>query len=142
MDRVLALRERGAGLSRAAVDDGTIAPTAAAASIAFTPQIVVPAIAEMKQRYGDDLYTPYGFVDAFNPSFTFTDRSVRTGRVVPDKGWFDNLYLGVDQGPILLMLENYRSGFVWKTMRKNPYIREGLKRAGFSGGWLGKSVDK
>jgi len=134
--------ERGAGLSRAAVDDGTIAPTAAAASIAFTPQIVIPAIEEMKNRYGDDLYTQYGFVDAFNPSFTFTDRSLRTGRVVADKGWFDSLYLGVDQGPILLMIENYRSGFVWKTMRKNPYIREGLKRAGFSGGWLGKSADK
>jgi len=132
---------RGAGLSPQ-VDDGTIAPTAAAASIAFTPQIVVPAIEEMKQRYGADLYTRYGFVDAFNPSFTFTDRPLRTGRVVPDKGWFDTFYLGIDQGPILLMIENYRSGLVWKTMRKNPYIREGLKRAGFRGGWLGKSIDK
>lgn len=134
--------ERGAGLSRAAVDDGTIAPTAAVASIAFTPQIVIPTIEAMKQRYGDDLYTQYGFVDAFNPSFTFTDRALRTGRVVEGKGWFDTLYLGIDQGPMLLMLENYRSGLVWKTMRKNPYIREGLKRAGFTGGWLEEKVEK
>jgi hypothetical protein len=133
--------ERGAGLSRS-IDDGTIAPTAAAASIAFAPQIVIPAIEEMERRYGDDLYTQYGFVDAFNPSFTFIDRPVRTGHVVPDKGWFDNLYLGIDQGPILLMIENYRSGLVWKTMRKNPYIREGLKRAGFSGGWLDQPAQR
>ncbi len=46
-------------------------------------------------------------------------------------------YLGIDQGPILLMLENYRSGFVWKVMRRNAYIRRGLERAGFTGGWLG-----
>ena len=134
--------ERGAGLSRAAVDDGTIAPTAAAASIAFTPQIVIPTIEAMKQRYGDDLYTRYGFVDAFNPSFIFTDRPLRTGHVVAGKGWFDTFYLGIDQGPILLMLENYRSGLIWKTMRKNPYIREGLKRAGFNGGWLDKKAEK
>jgi hypothetical protein len=134
--------ERGAGLSRAAVDDGTIAPTAAAASIAFTPDIVIPAIEEMKSRYGEDVYTKYGFVDAFNPSFTFTDRPLRTGKVVPDKGWFDTLYIGIDQGPILLMLENYRSGMVWQIMRKNPYIRIGLRRAGFNGGWLDKPLEK
>ena len=132
---------RGAGLSPF-VDDGTIAPTAAVASIAFAPDIVIPAIAEMQTRYGEDVYTKYGFVNAFNPSFTFTDRPLHSGRVVPDKGWFDELYLGIDQGPNLLMLENYRSGFVWKTMRKNPYIREGLKRAGFAGGWLDKPAKK
>ncbi len=132
---------RGAGI-RGTIDDGTIAPTAAAASIAFAPSIVIPAIKAMTERFGDDLYTRYGFVDAFNPSFTFTDRPLRSGRVVPSKGWFDTLYLGIDQGPIILMLENYRSGFVWNVMRKNPYIREGLERAGFSGGWLGNPKRK
>jgi len=126
---------RGAGL-RYAIDDGTIAPTAAVASIAFTPEVVLPLIDAMKSRYGADVYTQYGFVDAFNPSFTFTDRTPRTGKVVPEKGWFDNTYIGIDQGPIVLMLENYRSEFVWKTMRKNPHIRAGLKNAGFTGGWL------
>ena len=48
----------------------------------------------------------------------------------------DGDYLGIDQGPIVLMIENYRSGFVWKVMRRNPHIQRGLQRAGFSGGWL------
>lgn len=118
------------------VDDGTIAPTAAVASIAFVPEIVIPTIEAMKTRYGDALYTRYGFVDAFNPSFTFTDRPLRTGKVDPQLGWFDTEYIGIDQGPILLMLENYRSEFVWRVMRKNQYVRDGLKKAGFTGGWL------
>jgi len=128
---------RGAGL-RDTLDDGTIAPTAAAASIAFAPEIVVPAILEMQHRYGDNVYTKYGFVDAFNPSFHFTDRPLRTGRIVPGDGWVDTLYIGIDQGPIEAMIENYRSELVWKVMRKNPYIRAGLERAGFRGGWLEK----
>jgi hypothetical protein len=82
------------------------------------------------------VYTRYGFVDAFNPSFHFTDRPLRTGRIVGDVGWVDNLYLGIDQGPIVAMIENYRSELIWKTMRKNQYIRAGLERAGFTGGWL------
>ena len=126
---------RGAGL-HGTIDDGTIAPTAAASSIAFAPEIVVPAIAAMKHRYGTAVYTPYGFIDAFNPSFTFTDRPLRTGRIDPKVGWVDTLYLGIDQGPIVAMIENYRSDFVWKVMRRNPYIRAGLQRAGFRGGWL------
>jgi hypothetical protein len=56
--------------------------------------------------------------------------------VVPSVGWFDTDYLGIDQGPIIAMLENYRNGFVWKLMRKNPYVIKGLRRAGFTGGWL------
>jgi hypothetical protein len=126
---------RGAAL-RGTIDDGTIAPTAAASSIAFAPEIVIPAIAEMQKRFGENVYTKYGFIDAFNPSFTFTDRPLRTGKVIPGAGWVDTLYLGIDQGPIVAMIENYRSDFVWKVMRKNAYIREGLRRAGFTGGWL------
>jgi len=56
--------------------------------------------------------------------------------VVPGFGWADTQQLGIDQGPILLMIENWRSGLVWKVMKKNPYIRVGLSRAGFTGGWL------
>ncbi len=133
---------RGAGLL-GTVDDGTIAPTAAASSIAFDPEIAMPAIREMRSRYGGILYTRYGFVDAFNPSFTFTDRPLRTGRIVPDVGWVDTLYLGIDQGPIIAMIENYRSELVWSVMKKNPHIRLGLERAGFDGGWLeAKPVNK
>ena len=116
-------------------DDGTIAPTASIASIVFAPELVLPTIQAMYQRYGKWLYSKYGFVDAFNPSFRL-NAPLRSGYVVPGEGWFDNEYLGIDQGPILMMIENYRSGFVWKVMRRNPYIRRGLERAGFTGGWL------
>jgi hypothetical protein len=54
------------------------------------------------------------------------------------KGWVDKDHLGLDQGPILVQLENYRSGIIWNVMKKNPYIKDGLKKAGFTGGWLDK----
>jgi hypothetical protein len=50
--------------------------------------------------------------------------------------WVDKDYLGIDQGPILLMIENHRSGFVWDVMRRNPHVVRGMRRAGFRGGWL------
>ncbi len=91
----------------------------------------------MAERYGDDLYDPrYGFKDAFNPTFDFEDAKVRRGTVVPGVGWFDSEYIGIDQGPMLLMIENYRSSFVWDVMRDSPYIIRGLCRAGFSSSWL------
>jgi len=116
-------------------DDGTIAPTAAVSSIAFAPEIAIPAIREMATRYGDNLYAQYGFVDAFNPTLRTTDQ-LKHGHVVPNQGWFDIDYLGIDQGPIIAMIENHRSELVWKTMKKNPHVVRGLKRAGFAGGWL------
>ena len=105
-------------------DDGTIAPTAAAGSIAFAPEIVIPALVAMRERYGDDLFGQYGFVDAFNPTFQFAGRSTQ-GKVVAGMGWFDTDYLGIDQGPIIAMIENYRTDLVWKYMRKSPYSSPG-----------------
>ena len=116
-------------------DDGTIAPTAAASSIAFTPELSIAAMRDMSQRYGANLYSTYGFLDAFNPTLRTTE-ALKHGRVDPQLGWFDVDYLGIDQGPIIAMIENYRSGLVWNTMRKNPHVVQGLKRAGFTGGWL------
>ena len=116
-------------------DDGTIAPTAAVSSIAFAPELAIPAIREMSRRYGANLYSTYGFLDAFNPTLRTTEE-LKHGRVDPAQGWFDVDYLGIDQGPILAMIENYRTGLVWNTMKKNPHIVRGLKRAGFTGGWL------
>ena len=89
----------------------------------------------MHGKYGKDIYGEYGFLDSFNPSFTFADAPLKHGRVT-ESGWVDGDYLGIDQGPIVLMIENYRSDFIWKVMRRNPYIQKGLQRAGFSGGWL------
>ncbi len=125
---------RGAG-ELGGFDDGTIAPTAAAASVAFAPEIAIPAVLEMHRRYGSYIYGEYGFYDAFNPSFNF-DVPLKHGRRVPGVGWVATDYLAIDQGPIVAMIENYRSGLVWRVMRLNPHIRRGLVRAGFTGGWL------
>jgi hypothetical protein len=116
-------------------DDGTICPSAAAASIAFEPALVLPALTAMRRNYGDHVYSTYGFLDALNPTFT-ADVQVQHGHVVPGLGWFDTDYLGIDQGPILAMIENRRSGLVWRVMRRNPAVARALRRAGFAGGWL------
>jgi hypothetical protein len=121
-------------------DDGTIAPTAVGGSIAFAPEITIPTLMHMRERFGDHLFSTYGFLDAFNLAFP-ADTPTLHGAVVPNVGWIDGDYLGIDQGPILIMTENYRSGLVWKTMRKNPYIIAGLRRAGFRGGWLDEVRD-
>jgi len=123
------------------VDDGTIVPTAAGGSVAFAPEVAIPALMAMGARYGDRLYTRYGFKDAFNPSYTFTDAGSRSGTVDTETGWIARDHLGIDQGPILAMMENHRSGLVWRTMRKNPHIRRGLERLGFTGGWLETPAD-
>ncbi|MFV0623042.1 glucoamylase family protein [Sphingomonas sp. ac-8] len=117
-------------------DDGTLAPTAALGSIAFAPEIVVPAVEAMHARYGSAIYTKYGFLDAFNPTLTAPRAPLKHGKIVPGIGWVDVDHLGIDQGPIVCMIENWRSGLIWQTMRKNPHIRRGLQRAGFTGGWL------
>jgi hypothetical protein len=117
-------------------DDGTLAPTAAGGAIPLAPEIAIPALFAMRQTYGSHLFSTYGFRDAFNPTFTATGVPVERGSVDPALGWFDVDYLGIDQGPIIAMIENYRSGLVWRVMRTNPYIVRGLCRAGFTGGWL------
>jgi hypothetical protein len=116
-------------------DDGTLAPTALGGSVAFAPEITVPALRELKRRYGAAIYGRYGFVDSFNPTLTSAE-GVSQGRVVARAGWVDGDHLGIDQGPIVCMIENRRSGLIWKVMRKNPHVRRGLERAGFTGGWL------
>jgi hypothetical protein len=110
-------------------DDGTIAPTAAGGSVAFAPEIAIPTLVHFHERFGDRVYGAYGFKDAFNLSFP--------GAAGGAPGWFDDAYLGIDQGAILVMVENYRTRFVWELMKKSPYIADGLRKAGFRGGWLG-----
>jgi len=117
-------------------DDGTVTPTAAGGSIPFAPEIAIPALRAMQDRYGKHLYTDYGFLDSFNPSFTFDEVKLVHGEVFPNIGWVADDHLGIDQGPILLMSENHRSGIIWEVMKKNPSIRKGLRAANFQGGWL------
>ena len=109
------------------VDDGTIAPTAAGGSIPFAPEICIPALRAMYTLYGDKIYGMYGFKDAFNPFYKDQNNEF---------GWYDIDYLGIDQGPILIMIQNYYNQLIWNILRKNSYIREGLIKAGFKGGWL------
>jgi hypothetical protein len=103
--------------------------------IPFAPEIAVPALRAMQSTYGNLIYSTYGFVDAFNPTFT-TQVRMPLGHVDRTRGWFDTDYLGIDEGPVLAMIENYRTELIWTTMRRSPYIIRGLQRAGFTGGWL------
>lgn len=128
-------KARGAGRVHT-LDDGTLAPTAAAASLPFAPAEVTAAMQAMHQRYGAHVYGQYGFLDAFNPSFVDEQAPLSNGRVVPGFGWVDTDYLGIDQGPIVAMIANHRQDVVWKAMRKNAHLKRGLQRAGFTGGWL------
>ena len=96
-------------------DDGTIAPTAVGGSLPFAPEICLPTLHHFYDAYRSQLWGSYGFRDAFNLQ----------------RGWWATDVIGIDQGPIALMIENYRSGKVWKTFMKNADIRRGLERAGF-----------
>lgn len=111
-------------------DDGTVAPTAAGGSVAFAPAIAIPTLEYLHAKFGKEIYGTYGFKDAFNLSYRSESNS---------QGWFADQYLAIDQGPILLMIENYRTGSVWDLMKRNAHVIEGLRRAGFTGGWLDKS---
>jgi len=106
-------------------DDGTLAPWAVATSLPFAPEVVLPSLQRLNREY-PEMTNEYGFKCSYNP--TFKSRG---------KPWVSKGYFGLDQGPIVMMIENYRTGLIWRLMRRCPYIVEGLRRAGFRGGWLG-----
>ena len=108
-------------------DDGTVAPWAAVASLPFAPEIVLPTIRHFHEAH-PQLLNRYGLLCSFNS--TFKDGS-RHG-----EGWHSSGYYGIEQGPIVLMIENYRSGFLWSLMKRSAYLVTGLRRAGFANGWL------
>ena len=109
-------------------DDGTIAPWAVVASLPFAPEIVLPTLDYFIDHVKLKNRNPYGFKATFNA--THPDRSNNP------YGWVSPWQYGLHQGPVTLMVENYRSGFLWRLMRNCPYIVSGLRRAGFTGGWL------
>jgi len=96
-------------------DDGTIAPTAVGGSTVFTPEYSIPTLRYFYDRFRQNIWTPFGFRDAFNLGAK----------------WWGPDTLGIDQGPIVLMIENYRSGGVWRMFMRNEEVRRGLDRAGF-----------
>jgi hypothetical protein len=117
-------------------DDGTLSPWAVIASLPFAPEIVLPTIRAYTERY-PETRTEYGFLCSLNPSFP-ADAKTDSQR----GGWIAQGYYGLDQGPVVLMIENYRSELLWQLMRSCRYLIHGLRRAGFSGGWLGKQGDR
>ncbi len=101
-------------------DRGVIAPTAAISSIPYTPEYSLEAMRYFYEELGDKLWGEYGFKDAFNLT----------------EDWFAPSYLAIDQGPIIVMIENYRTGLIWKLFMSHPDIQNGLKRLGFSSPYL------
>ena len=120
-------------------DDGTIAPWVAVASLPFAPEIVIPTIRYFQAM---NLHLPeegdYGFKTTFNATFQANDQEfdVEPTRINGEDIWVSPWYYGINQGPIMMMIENYRSELIWRTMQRSPYIQTGLRRAGFQGGWL------
>jgi hypothetical protein len=108
-------------------DDGTLAPWAVVASLPFAPEVVAPTITNLVALQVN-VPNPYGFKASFNP--TFRDDSIS------NVGWVSQYHYGINEGPTVLMIENYRSGMIWSLMRNCPPLKAGLKSAGFSGGWL------
>ena len=108
-------------------DDGTIAPWAVVASLPFAPEIVMPTVRRMA-RLDLGATMPYGFKPSFNQSFEVPGS--------PTGWWVTPYHFGIDQGPMVLAIENYSTGLLWDIMRRCPYIVTGLRRAGFTGGWL------
>ncbi len=98
-----------------ALHDGTVAPSAAAASIVFTPEYSISAMKNWYSKYRNELWGNYGFADSFNL----------------DRDFFAADAFGINQGPTVLMLENYRSGLIWKLFMSRPEVRKGMKEAGF-----------
>ena len=96
-------------------DFGTISPTAALSAFPYTPELSMKALKHFYYDLGDKIWGEYGFVDGFNET----------------KNWYADSYLAIDQGPIVVMIENYRSGLLWKLFMSCPEIQNGLKKLGF-----------
>jgi hypothetical protein len=109
-------------------DDGTVSPWAIATSLPFAPEIVIKTIRHIIERLRSLGHNPYGFVASFNPTYPHT-----TGNL---NAWASPWIFGLNEGPILMMIENYHTELIWKTIKRCPYIVKGLQRAGFRGGWL------
>ena len=112
-------------------DDGTISPWAVVASLPFAPEIVIDTIRHAIERFGLKRRNPYGFDASFNSTYPDSNNN--------QHGWVSPWIFGLNQGPIILMIENFQSELIWKTIRKCSYIVDGLRRAGFRDGWLDDS---
>ena len=101
-------------------DGGTIAPTAALSAFPYTPEYSMKALKYFYYDLGDKIWSEYGFVDGFNET----------------KKWYAKSHLAIDQGPIIVMIENYRTGLLWKLFMSSPEIQKGLKKLGFESPYI------
>ncbi len=106
-------------------DDGTMAPWIAATCLPFAPDASLRSLRHILETY-PGVIDEAGFIGSFNPSISGKD----------PEGWRNKRRIGLDQGLLIMMIENHRSEFFWSLLRANTVLRRGLQRAGFSGGWL------
>jgi hypothetical protein len=106
-------------------DDGTVAGWASLASLPFAPEIALDAARNMHRRY-PEMLSESRYASGFNPSLATADH----------RAWVSRGHFGLDQGILVMMIENHCSGLIWRLMRACPYMRAGLRHAGFRGGWL------
>lgn len=103
-------------------DKGTITPTAALSAFPYTPEYSMQALKHFYYDHGDNIWSEYGFVDAFNET----------------QNWYAKSHLAIDQGPIIVMIENHRTGLLWKLFMSCPEIQNGLKKLGFTSSAINK----
>jgi len=101
-------------------DFGVIQPTAALSSFPYTPEYSMQALRHFYYKLGDRIWSEYGFVDGYSES----------------RDWYAKSHLAIDQGPIVVMIENYRSGLLWKLFMQIPDVQNGLKKLGFQSPWI------
>jgi hypothetical protein len=106
-------------------DDGTLAGWASLASLPFTPEVALDAVRNMQRRH-PEMQSESRYASSFNPNLASAGHGA----------WVSLGNFGLDQGIVVMMIENYRTGLIWRLMRDCRYVRAGLRRAGFRGGWL------
>lgn len=106
----------GYGAHSPTEDLGVISPTAALSSFPYTPEYSMKALKHFYKDHGEQIWSEYGFVDAFNET----------------ENWYAKTHLAIDQGPIIVMIENYRTGLLWNLFMKIPEVQNGLKKLGFT----------
>jgi len=109
-------------------DDGTISPWAVVASLPFEPGIVLKTVRHAIEKLSLKKYSDYGFDASFNPTFPHNG--------INPNGWISPWQFGLNQGPVVIMIENYQTQLIWKIMKQCTYLINGLRKAGFKGGWL------
>jgi hypothetical protein len=115
-------------------DDGTIAPWAMLSTLPFAAAAAVAGTRRLLELY-PQVCRQDRFSSGFNPTLSGDSGSGDSGSG-DTGGWLSEGWYGLDQGLLVMMIENHRTGLIWEIMKRCGHVRDGLKRAGFEGGWL------